>query len=206
MKKLLSVLALLVLVLALPVSAETTKVGIKVDSAGAEQVSAGTGTGLLTLGGVLCKGTGAATTGTSEEVLATCTIPAATLATAGASIRVSFLAHTAANANNKTMKVRVGGIGGVVAYTTVAAGANNQDFLPNAGILVTRTGATTATSYGYVTYVADKSSGGAAGGGTYADRALSVTWANANDLVITALTPTAAGDFTLDSYLVEVVQ
>jgi hypothetical protein len=43
-------------------------------------VKGGTGTGTLSVGGVLCKGAPAlATTGTVEEILATCTIPANTL-------------------------------------------------------------------------------------------------------------------------------
>lgn len=174
---------------------------------GALLTGAGTGTGRVSVGGLLCKGAPAqATTGTSEEVLATCAIPAATLTASGSTIRLSFLAHTAANGNNKRLRVRVGGIGGVVVLDTGAAALNNKNVSTYAPLTITRTGATTATSNTSVVDVSDATLGtGSLNPYIYQTRAAAITWANANDLVITGLT-TSAGDLTLDSYVGEVLQ
>lgn len=189
--------------LALPVSAQDIRFQPKMSST---TVKAGTGTGSLTLGGVLCKGAPVqATTTTSEEVLATCTIPANSLMAAGASVRVHFIAHTAANANNKTMYVRIGGIAGTIVYQSAAVALNNQNIY-SLLIEANYKSATKATVIGGAQYLADGATGAATSYSLYANRDASITWTNANDLVITALTPTATGDLTLDSYTVEVVQ
>lgn len=172
-------------------------------------VKAGTGSGVLSLGGVLCKGVGIATTGTVEEVLATCALPAGTLSANGATLRVSVFLHTAANANSKSFAVRVGGLAGAITYSSGGSAANNLNIIfPGAGAhVIQRTGATTATAQGYANAHTDKATTAmSVAFAAYLDRAVSITWANALDLVITGTTPTAAGDLTLDSYLVEVVQ
>lgn len=170
-------------------------------------VQAGTGTGTLTLGGVLCKAAPAqATTGTSEEILATCTIPAGTLSANGATLRIFYFAHTAANANNKRLYVRIGGIGGVIVHDTGALAMNNRDLGSYGPVIVQRLSATTATAQGTAYYMSDNTAGSSPGGGGIMVRAAAITWANANDLVITGLTSVAAGDLTLDTYTVEVVQ
>ncbi len=175
---------------------------------GALLTGAGTGTGRVSVGGLLCKGAPAkATTGTSEEVLATCTIPAATLTASGSTIRLSFLAHTAANGNNKRLRVRVGGIGGVVVLDTGAAALNNKNVSSYGPVVITRSGATTFTSYSAVVDGGDATlATGTITPYIYIVRAGSATWANTIDLVITGLTATAAGDVTLDSYVGEVLQ
>lgn len=171
-------------------------------------VPAGTGTGSLTVGGVLCKGApAAATAGTTEEVLATCTIPAATLAASGSTVRVILVAHTTANANNKQLRVRVGGVSGTLVLDLPAAAANNNTITTTWPLVIQRTGATTATVNGSITRFTTDSTSAAVGASNYtALRAAAITWANAQDLVITGTTPTSAGDLTLDSYTVEVVQ
>lgn len=169
-------------------------------------VKAGTGTGSLTVGGVLCKGTGIATTGTSEQVLATCTIPANTLTASGAAIRVSLIAHTSATANNKIVRVRVGGIGGTVVAQSATAAPNNQTILTSSPVLVMWRDATTAASSAAFAYNADATAGLGTVYGYYAVRAAAITWANTNDLVITGNTPGGSGELTLDTYIVEVVQ
>ena len=175
---------------------------------GALLTGAGTGTGRVSVGGVLCKGAPAqATTGTSEEILATCTIPAATLSANGASLRFIFFAHTAANANAKTLRVRIGGIAGTIVCTQ-NGNLNNQNIATQNPASVTRIGASTAATVCAPWVVSDSASSSSVTSATYQFQraAASMTWANANDLVITGQTPTSAGDLTLDSYVVEVVQ
>lgn len=171
-------------------------------------VQAGTGTGSLTLGGVLCKGASSATTaGTSEEIIATCTIPANTLTSLSQFLLVRMTGVVAANGNNKTLRVRIGGIGGTVVLLVGPTALNNQYWTVNQRIV--RSSATAAqsepanaASFAY----------GAKGGTTtvsgfnYLLDTGAVTWANANALVITATTPTAAGDLTVQTWSVEVGQ
>ena len=175
---------------------------------GALLTAAGTGTGRVSVGGVLCKGAPAqATTGTTEQVLATCTIPANTLSANGSAVLFKFFAHTAANANNKQLRIRVGGIGGTVVCDSTAVAANNLNITTPQNGTVARTGATTATAFCASWQFTNAASSATISTTVYsAQRAAAVTWANANDLVITGTTPTAAGDLTLDSYTVEVVQ
>lgn len=177
-------------------------------NAGGGSVPAGSGTGFLSVGGVLCKGApAAATTGTAEEVLATCTIPANTVTASGSSLRLHFFAHTAANANNKLFRVRIGGISGAIVLAMGATALNDKNVSTYGPVIIQRTGATTATAWGFlVDGINATASNGTIAPYILTTRAMAVTWANANDLVITATTATAAGDATLDSYFVEVVQ
>lgn len=154
---------------------------------------------------LLCKGAPAqATTGTTEEVLATCSMSAGLLTTGGHAIRVTFFGHTAANANNKTYSVRVGGISGTVVYTSGSMAANDSNIATTNPIVVTYLSATTATAAGEL--------GRQAAAGTAwttigkSERSASITWANALDVVITATTATTAGDATLDTYQVELLK
>lgn len=170
-------------------------------------VKAGSGSGTLSAGGVLCKGAPAqATAGTSEEILATCTVPANTLSASGSGLQVRLFAHTAANANNKQIKIRVGGIGGTTVFDSAATASNNQNWSTTWPFSIQRIGAATATVNGSVSRFNDSASSTPAGSHYATLKAASITWANANDLVITGTTPSAAGDLTLDSYIVEVAQ
>lgn len=184
----------------------TPTLGVFAATAGST-VTLGSGSGTATVGGVICKGApNTTTTGTTEEALATCTIPANTLSANGSAIRVNLVGHTAANANNKTLRIRVGGIGGTLVYDSTAQASNAQTWVSAIPIVITRASATTATSQG-ATYKGTDGAGTAITANSYAVmKAASITWANSNDLVIDGITPTASGDFTLDTYFVEVIQ
>lgn len=173
---------------------------------GALLTAAGTGTGRVSVGGVLCKGAGSAAASTSEEVLATCTIPANTLTAVGSGLRVVMNWTTAANGNNKTISIRLGGIGGVVLWTSGAVAWNNQRILQLTGpLIISYESATTGTAGGQVTGV---TAAGSAGGtsANYGKAFTGVDWTASQALVLTKTTPTAAGDASLQLYTVEVVQ
>lgn len=186
-------------------SLTTPTLGVFAASAGST-VTLGSGSGTATVGGVICKGTGSGTASTSEEVMATCTIPANTLSANGSMLRVTFLFHTAANANNKRVRVRIGGLAGTLVCDNGGMTANNQDLYQVTPLTVIRNAATTATASCGVYALADASAGAPTANAHYAARAASITWANSNDLVLTGQTPTATGDLTLDSYSIEVIQ
>lgn len=177
--------------------------GVVAVEGGPIKTPAGAGTGSVTTGGVICKGAPAqATTGTSEEVLATCTIPANTLDADGESVRVQFFAQVEANANSKTIQLRIGGILGSLIGQIGPIGANNQNFFGHVTLL--RTGAATGVAYQKGGRLADDSTGD--GASDFANRDPTVDWTASQDLVITGTTPTASGDLTLATYTVEVVQ
>lgn len=170
------------------------------------KVVLGTGTGFGTLGGLIAKAApNVATTGTTEEVLATITIPANTLTVNGAMIEVYIMGKSAANGNNKSLKVRMGGLAGVVVFGDPSVtNPNNFNHYTVTPIKITRLSATTADSFGQMYWGADKAAASLTQ--SYSDRSLAITWANSNDLVITAVTASAAGDYTLLSYQVVVRQ
>lgn len=170
-------------------------------------ITAGAGSGSLRLGGTIGKGAPAlATTGTSEEVLATVTIPANTLSENGAAIHVNFFAHTAANGNNKTLRIRIGGIAGTIVCDTGAIAANNLNIRSYGPVVITRLTALTATSASQGPAGADGDAAPASWTTWNSKRGASIDWTAAQDLVITAITPTSAGDLTLDTYSVAVLQ
>lgn len=122
-----------------------------------------------------------ATTGTVEESLFTCTIPAGTILTAGQFIAFEAQ-YSATTANSKTALVKFGA-------TTIATDTNaaNQERLVNGQ--VARTGAATQKAHGLITR------GNGFGSLTYATPA--ETLANAIVLDFRATTPTAAGELIL---------
>lgn len=147
---------------------------------------AGAGTGTVIPSGRVASITAAApTTGTIEQILATYTMPANTLGTNGYALRIEGGYSTAATANNKTIRVRVGGIAGTVilAYTSAT---NNGNVWFSA--LLTRRTATTTYGNGYATDGATMAVTGAAP---------TPTLTNNVDIVITGETPTASGDLSL---------
>ena len=128
--------------------------------------------------------TSRATTGTSEEVLATYTLPANTLNAAGKAIRVTAIFTTASNTNSKEARLKFGGIGG----TQVAWQATTSPGLAiQLTAIVVRTGASTQIAYG--------SSAGYS--------APTQTLANNIDVVATGITSASAGDLTFKALLVE---
>lgn len=155
-------------------------------------VTPGTGTAVASVGGVLhVNTTSQATTGTSEEVLATYTLPANTLSASGKAIRVTAWGTSAANGNTKIVRIRFGGIGGTQtsAVTWTGSGSAWKQVTE-----IIRTGATTQESCG-------QAHGNAATLITYA--APTQTLSGAVDIVVTATTPTAAGDVTFKGLIVE---
>jgi len=157
--------------------------------------------------GVSILGRGApnqATTGTAEEVLATISIPA-NVVLDGGTIRVLFVGHTAANANLKTFRIRVGGLTGTVALSSGAVAMNNQT-VGTIVFFITRKSASTATTHGPFAAAPEGVAQVATVGIQNMQRSIAVDWTVSNLLVITATTPTAAGDATLDTYIVELIQ
>ena len=148
----------------------------------------------------------ATSTTASEQVLATYTIQPNTLAVNGATIRIYFFAHTAANSNNKRLLVRVGGVAGVIISDSTTSAQNNMNLTTYGPIMITRTGASTATvSGGIVHRGSDSSTTPPTTLAGWTVRASSINWAIANDLVFTGTTPTAIGDLILDSYTIELL-
>lgn len=175
--------------------------------AGSVNVSVGTGTARPTLGGVLCKGVpNVATTGTAEEVLATCTIPANTLTANGAAISVTFQTSLAATGTAKQIRIRLGGIGGTVVWDTSNSLVVSNRTFGGPPVTIWRASSTTANSAGVISDTPALGTGGPATV-TFGESVAgaSVTWANSNDLVITATDGTTANT-TLKSFAVEIKQ
>lgn len=96
------------------------------------------------LQGVLAVSTTAATTtGTSEETIATYTLPANALRTNGQSLRIRAWGTTAATANNKTQKLL---LGSATLVSTGAIAANAKDWFLEA--IVVRDGAASQVCLG----------------------------------------------------------
>lgn len=185
-------LAVLLALLASPASAQV------VPNAGGGSGSAPIGTSGTagTLCAVVASATpNLATTSTSEQTLATVTLPANALATDGSFAEVEALYTTAANGNNKTETMAFNG-------TTVAVRTANGD---NTGIIflkaaVLRASATTQIGMGYTLHT---NSGGSAVSGVTSS-APAATLSGTVDITLKATTPTATGDSTLKSYTVKV--
>jgi len=160
-------------------------------------VAAGAGTATATIGGFIHSNvTPVATGGTSEEVLATYTLPANTLSADGKMLRIRAVVTHAANANVTTWRIRLGGIGGTELLQLGGIATPGTVMLGE--IVVARTGSAAAvtTSIGtYSTFVIAKGVTIASGLDYTADIAI----------VVTGTTPTAAGDLTFKSLLVEVL-
>jgi len=62
----------------------------------------------------------------AEEILKSVTIPANTFNQVGQRIRAVWLGSTAANANNKTFRIRLGGLAGTALFTSAALAFNNR--------------------------------------------------------------------------------
>jgi hypothetical protein len=146
--------------------------------------------------GLLCVGAGAtATTGTAEEVLATCTVPANILNATAVTLRVTASGLTAANANTKIVRIRWGGIGGnaCAAQSTSGSGVGWRMMAE-----ITRL-ATSTTEW----------CEGIASAGTAISNTISAPTLDAaatQTIVITGTTATQAGDATMYHYMVEMLR
>lgn len=163
----------------------------------APQIAAGAGTGMYRPTGILHQSvTSVPTAGTSEETLATYTLPANTLSVNGRGIRVTAAFTTANNGNAKTPRIRWGGTGGnpIAQYlTTLANGAG----IRLVGELY-RTGASAQVSGGTGTSHNNVPSNDV-------DASHAASMASAIDIVVRGHTPTAAGDLTLKYFQVELL-
>jgi hypothetical protein len=160
-------------------------------------VTMGTGTATANVGGVLnVNTTTQATTGTSEEVLATYTLPANTLSANGKLIRITAWGTFAANANSKTTRVRFGGLAGTI-ISGVTTTSNNGNWRHVTEVV--RTGAATQASSGVVTY------GVTAGAGALAPTvgAPTQTLSGTVDIAVTGTSPTTIGDVSFSGLIVE---
>lgn len=127
--------------------------------------------------GRLSRQTGSVGTGadTTEDILFTYTVPAALLAANGNAVRIRATFTTAANGNNKTARLRFGGIGGTILIASAVTPLNAGTMFLEA--LVIRTGAATQDSWGH---------------------GLFSTASAANDMAITFAQPTQTLSGTVD--------
>lgn len=153
-------------------------------------VNAGAGAGTVRPGGLLCMAAAdSATTGTSEQVLATCTLPANTLAETGVTVFVDFAVVTTGG-GAKACNVELGGISG----QTVFAFFNGTGATTRVGRLtIMRSGASTQRT----SAMAALASG--AVGAAVTDTTATET--NALDLVMTCTSGTI-GEITFKSWSV----
>lgn len=132
--------------------------------------------------------TSLATVGTSKETLATIVLPANSMSSNGKAIRITVWGITAANANNKTVTIDFG----ATTVSTLTNATNGGNMVVEA--IVVRTGAATqeAIGTGITATVASSTR-------TTPAETLS---GNIN-ILATATTPTAGGDFTFKGMVVE---
>lgn len=159
---------------------------------GLVSVPFGSSTAQATVGGTACKSTTSApTTGTTIQVLATCSIPASALSVDGMGLKVKAWGQTAANGNNKVLEIFFG----ATMCASLTSAVNNGAIIAETTIL--RTGAATQECAGMAM---------SGTGGAYAMRA-----APAEDttttiaLTVKGTTPTASGDLTFKGLTVEVL-
>jgi len=132
---------------------------------------------------------------TTEEVLATYTLPAATVAADGKGIRVIASGTTSANANTKTIRLKLGGTTYATNAVTTAPNASAWE----AEFTILRSGAATAVATGR-SVVAATNQGIQRGTGT-------PTWANPNAIEVTGQNGTAsAGDITVSMVTIELLK
>jgi hypothetical protein len=174
MKKLMLLAALALL--ALPVSAQINLV----PAASGDRV-------------MLCSGHAltATTTGTVEQILATCTIPASSLPSAYYGFEVHAHFSGAANTRNKNCIIRIGGIAGTIATQTGTVTTSGDQV--HSSIRCVYTAANTITCGPGTTNVKT----GTVAGQTYTLDQLAFTFTNAVDIVMTGTTSGAAGDVTV---------
>ena len=161
-------------------------------SSGVTSVPLGASTGFAVIGGRVCTSTASApTTGTTAEILASCPLPANALSIDGAGVKVKAWGTTAANGNNKTLRIDVGGS----TCATLTAATNNGVLTVETTIL--RTGAATQECGG----------SGIASSGTVSATRAAPTEDTTLSMTVSAkgTTPTASGDLTLRGMTVELI-
>lgn len=124
--------------------------GVMQTSQGSTEIPAGTGSAFAGVGGVLTVNTTQAgtTAVTTEEDLWTYSLPANTLSANGKAVRITAFGTTAANANNKTIKLY---FGSTVVATSGTSGYNGIAWTLTVPVI--RTGAATQLGMGGVAVV-----------------------------------------------------
>lgn len=153
---------------------------------GANTFEAGGGTTTYAPGGRLHAITSTVTTtGTTEEVLSTYTMPANTLDSNGRMLHMLVGATTANNANSKTLRIRVGGIAGtMIASQLVSSPASRMFF----DVYVVRRTSTT----GFASETQN----------TINQTSITTDFTGSIDIVLTGQTSGAAGDVTVQQFAV----
>lgn len=183
------------LVYADTISENSSATGVTADSVllkdGEGTFKAGTSTETYKPGGIISADLADhATAGTSEEDLATYTLPANTLSENGRGIRIRCWGVTAANANNKTIRIL---LDDTVLVTTGALAANDKDW--EICVDLYREGAAAQRSI---------CTGQANGAIIQVDAVKGVEDLTAAlDIDVKATTPTAAADVTMHGFIVE---
>lgn len=170
----------------------------------------GSGTGVITPSGMLCKGSTVTTVSTIEEIIATCTIPANTLTTDGDTIEVWFKVTTAANANSKRIRIRFGGLTGALVFEPAALTSNNFVWSTShwsgggpVSRFVRMSSTTAVVSGGMHSRAKGATITADAALTAYSDDEITgLDFTIANDLVLTAATPTAIGDIVAGMWTV----
>lgn len=164
------------------------------DFTGQQRVQAGASTSYIPVGGTLCVSyTAASTTGTVDQSLFTCTLPANALSADGKAIRIRAWGTLAANANNKMVTLKFGA-------TTLATRTSSGSGLPwVVEATVVRTGASAQTAYAEIHFGTTTL--------TYSGNVASPaeTLSGAVTIDLRAITATAAGDLTALAMIVEVL-
>lgn len=162
----------------------------------ASTVSFGTGTGTGKFTGVICASAATATTsGTTEETVATCTIPANSMSADAKGVRVTAFFSTAATTNNKTIKLQYG----ATVLQTVTKNTTSGSVKLEA--IVLRDGATSQKGFSRQFWTL---------AGTWIDDLQNFTTpaetlSGSVDLTIKLTTATAAAGASLQSYVVEFI-
>ena len=155
-------------------------------------VPLGASTGYGVVGGRICTSTtSAATTGTTIQVLATCSIPGNALSVDGMGLKVKAWGQTAANANSKVLGIYYG----ATQCATLTSTVNNGAIIVETTIL--RTGAATQECAGM------SASGAGVASAMRATPAEDTTVTV--PLTVKATTATASGDFTFKGLTVELI-
>lgn len=140
------------------------------------------------------------TSGTSEQAMASCQIPAGVLLSTYQGFHVEFSVLGAATPNTKTASVRVGGIAGAALIARVINVSGDTAF-----------GSATChlrdTTNLLICHGIQSVSGGTTSGNIYGSQITSgANFSSAIDIVFTLTTGTSAGDATLKSYRVELMK
>jgi hypothetical protein len=169
------------------------------------------GAGCITVVTLCSTAPGTTTTGTAEEILATCPIPAS-VNVPGVRIEMAWVGHTTANNNVKTTRIRLNNLAGTLILATTnqdgaAAAQNNQTEFGNQTFVWRTSDSTASTSANTYRQVSGGTGAGAAiiNGSNAVRTGVAVTWSSVTAVVFTSQTATAAGGYTLDAWTVTAV-